>query len=100
MHLCVRNSLRISQQGGRLLTANALVISCSAQQPPSSSSSYSTSKAAWFSDAPEKLPEVKADSQTVLQYVVQRKKINEEVIKIGEIINGKQIEFEGSLSID
>ncbi len=33
-------------------------------------------------------------------FEVQSKKINEEVIKIGEIINGNQIEFEGSLNID
>ena len=33
-------------------------------------------------------------------FEVRSKKINEEVIKIGEIINGNQIEFEGSLNID
>ncbi len=32
-------------------------------------------------------------------FEIQSKKINEEVIKIGEIINGNQIEFEGSLNI-
>ena len=34
------------------------------------------------------------------EFEVQSKKINEEVLKIGEIINGKKIEFEGSLNID
>ncbi len=33
-------------------------------------------------------------------FEVRSKKINEEVVKIGEIINGNQIEFEGSLNID
>ena len=33
-------------------------------------------------------------------FEIQSEKINEEVIKIGEIINGNQIEFEGSLNID
>ncbi len=33
-------------------------------------------------------------------FEVQSKKINEEVIKIGEIINGNQMMFEGSLNID
>ncbi len=33
-------------------------------------------------------------------FEVRSKKINEEVLKIGEIINGNKIEFEGSLNID
>ena len=34
------------------------------------------------------------------EFEARSKKINEEVFKIGEIINGKQIEFEGILNID
>jgi hypothetical protein len=41
------------------------------------------------------IPENKKD-----HFETQTKKINEPTIKIGEIINGKNIKFEGSLNID
>ena len=34
------------------------------------------------------------------EFEIQSKKINEPVVKIGEIIQGNQLEFEGSLNID
>ena len=41
---------------------------------------------------------IPANRKTVFE--IQSRKIDEEVIEIGEIIDGNQIEFEGSLNID